>query len=41
LRRTPTRLVLGQFNPSREIVLSLQKVRNVYRILTTAELLGL
>jgi phage repressor protein C with HTH and peptisase S24 domain len=41
LRRTPSRLVLGQFNPSREIVLSLQKVRNVYRILTTAELLGL
>ena len=41
LRRTPSRLVLGQFNPSREVVLPLQKVRNVYRILTAAELLGL
>jgi len=41
LRRTPSRLILGQFNPSREIVLPLQKVRNVYRILTAAELLGL
>lgn len=40
-RRTPTRLVLTQFNPSREIVLPLQKVCNVFRILTTTELLGL
>jgi transcriptional regulator with XRE-family HTH domain len=40
-RRTPTRLVLSQFNPAREIVVPLAKVRNVYRILTAAELLGL
>lgn len=41
LRRTPTKLVLRQFNPPRDdIELPLAKVRVIYRILTPSELLG-
>ena len=41
LKRTPTRLVLQQFNPPRDdIEVPIKKVRLVYRILSTSELLG-
>ncbi|MGF1610963.1 MAG: helix-turn-helix transcriptional regulator, partial [Kiloniellales bacterium] len=41
LRRTPSKLVLRQFNPPRDdIELPLAKVRVLYRILTPSELLG-
>ena len=40
--RTPTKLILGQFNPADvEIEIDLGKVRNIYRIIPNSELLGL
>lgn len=39
-RRTGDRVVLHQFNPEREIEFPAAQVRQVYKILTTAELLG-
>lgn len=40
LRRTGERVVLRQFNPNREIEIPTAEVRQIYKILTTAELLG-
>lgn len=40
LRRTGERVVLRQFNPDREIEFPTTQVRQIYKILTTAELLG-
>ncbi len=41
LRRTASRVVLRQFNPPRDdIVIEAERIRRIYRILTTAELLG-
>lgn len=42
LRRTPTKIVLQQFNPPRDdIEFALERVRVVYRILTPSELMGI
>lgn len=42
VRRTPTKLVLQQFNPARsDIEIPLKRLRVLYRILTPAELLGI
>ncbi|MEM7173507.1 MAG: S24 family peptidase, partial [Pseudomonadota bacterium] len=38
--RTPSKLVLSQFNPAKNIDFPLAQVRNVLRILTPGELLG-
>jgi phage repressor protein C with HTH and peptisase S24 domain len=40
VRRTATKLTLAQFNPPRNLEIELARVRAVYRILTSAELLG-
>ncbi|MFG0286258.1 MAG: helix-turn-helix transcriptional regulator, partial [Phycisphaerales bacterium JB039] len=41
LRRTPTKLVLRQFNPPRDdIEFGLEQIRVLYRILTPSELMG-
>jgi len=42
LRRTPTKIVLQQFNPPRDdIEFTLKQIRVVYRILTPSELMGI
>tara|TARA_R110002167_G_scaffold319308_1_gene524990 strand:- start:253 stop:1029 length:777 start_codon:yes stop_codon:yes gene_type:complete len=40
-RRTGSRVLLRQFNPEREIEFAAREVRQIYKILTTAELLGI
>ena len=40
VRRTPSKLVLQQYQPPDELEFDLHDVRVVYRILTAAELLG-
>lgn len=39
--RTPTKLLLYQFNPEMPVEISLDQVMQVFRVLTTAELLGM
>lgn len=42
MRRTPTKIVLRQFNPPRDdIEFALARVRAIYRILTPSELMGI
>jgi phage repressor protein C with HTH and peptisase S24 domain len=41
VRRSPSRLILAQFNPPRDdIEIAMEQVKHIYRILRTAELLG-
>ena len=40
VRRTGTKLIVKQFNPPKEISFPLNQVRSVFRVLTSAELLG-
>jgi phage repressor protein C with HTH and peptisase S24 domain len=40
LGRTATRLLLWQMNPQTEIEIDLDRVRQIFRVLTTAELMG-
>jgi phage repressor protein C with HTH and peptisase S24 domain len=40
IRRTPTRLVLKQFNPGQELLFATKDVRAIHRILSVGELIG-
>jgi phage repressor protein C with HTH and peptisase S24 domain len=41
VKRTPTKVVVQQFNPPKEISFDLDKVRSIYRVIPWSELLGI